>query len=136
MKIDCISDLHGWYPQLVGGDLLIIAGDLTARHTEKEFYEFSEWAGSQDYDNIIVIAGNHDAWLEKASKEKIKDWSDFGSFTYLCDSGVEMVTQGNRLKIWGSPWSPLFKEVNPKCMAFMKEDRDLFDQWEMIPAGS
>jgi len=28
MIIDCISDLHGYYPELEGGDLLIIAGDL------------------------------------------------------------------------------------------------------------
>lgn len=28
MIIDCISDLHGEYPILEGGDLLIVAGDL------------------------------------------------------------------------------------------------------------
>jgi hypothetical protein len=31
MIIDCIADLHGHYPKLDGGDLLIICGDLTAR---------------------------------------------------------------------------------------------------------
>ncbi len=27
MIIDCISDLHGFYPELLGGDLLIVGGD-------------------------------------------------------------------------------------------------------------
>lgn len=36
MIIDCISDLHGQYPQLEGGDLLIVAGDLTARDKPKD----------------------------------------------------------------------------------------------------
>ena len=31
MIIDCISDLHGAYPHLEGGDLLIVGGDLTSR---------------------------------------------------------------------------------------------------------
>ncbi len=35
MIIDCISDLHGFKPNLNGGDLLIIGGDLTARDNTK-----------------------------------------------------------------------------------------------------
>jgi len=31
MEITCVSDLHGYYPELPGGDLLIVAGDLIAR---------------------------------------------------------------------------------------------------------
>ena len=41
MIIDCLSDLHGHYPSLDGGDLLIVAGDLTARDKLEEHYEFS-----------------------------------------------------------------------------------------------
>jgi hypothetical protein len=36
MDVTCISDLHGYLPKLEGGDLLIIAGDMTARDTEEE----------------------------------------------------------------------------------------------------
>ncbi len=39
MIIDCISDLHGYYPKLEGGDLLIVAGDLTARVGKDMVYD-------------------------------------------------------------------------------------------------
>lgn len=49
MIIDCIADLHGHYPKLEGGDLLIVAGDLTARDTLDEHINFSQWLEKQYY---------------------------------------------------------------------------------------
>ena len=40
ISITCISDLHGFQPSLPGGDLLLIAGDLTARNTFDEYERF------------------------------------------------------------------------------------------------
>jgi 3',5'-cyclic AMP phosphodiesterase CpdA len=65
MKIDCISDLHGFQPKLEGGDLLIVAGDLTARDTVEEYITFNSWLSDQNYDRKIIIAGNHDGKIEK-----------------------------------------------------------------------
>ena len=65
MIIDCISDLHGHYPPLEGGDLLIVAGDLTAHDTAAEVTTFVEWAYVQDYRKIILIGGNHDNILQQ-----------------------------------------------------------------------
>lgn len=131
MKIDCISDLHGNYPILAGGDLLIIAGDLTSRHTKHEFYQFSDWVKNQNYTDVIVIAGNHDEWLQNLSDIEITDWCQSGEFQYLMDSGIQLE---NGLKIWGSPWTTRFKGMNPRCAAFTEPNtKDLKEHWDKIP---
>ena len=65
MIIDCISDLHGHFPDLRGGDLLLIAGDLTARDIEPEYFKFFDWLDEQKYRKKILIAGNHDMEIQR-----------------------------------------------------------------------
>jgi Icc-related predicted phosphoesterase len=136
MIIDCLSDIHGFYPKLEGGDLLIIAGDLTARHTDKEWHEFATWMDRQDYKKIIFIAGNHDTMIERWDKEQdaegykgpVSDAND--RIEYLCDSGTEF----EALKIWGSPWSLTFPGMNPECKAFTVDtEEELGEKWALIP---
>ncbi len=68
MIIDCIADLHGFYPSdLPGGDLLIIAGDLTATDTQKQHLEFVDWLYKQKYEKKVWIAGNHDNFLQNTN---------------------------------------------------------------------
>lgn len=129
MIIDCISDLHGHYPKLQGGDLLIIAGDWTRSDTVTELFHFFDWVHEQDYRKKIVIAGNHD---NAAQNEDYKGPRGIvsKSFTYLCDSGTEF----EGLKIWGSPWTKAFPGMNPKCKAFtLNTDEELHQKWSMIP---
>ncbi len=106
MIIDCIADLHGHFPKLEGGDLLIVAGDLTARHTPQEFDKFNDWLFNQDYNFKVVIAGNHDTLLQdypyrihweidNYDFRKTPNSRPFGgrlssANVYLCDSGTEM----------------------------------------------
>jgi len=135
MIIDCISDLHGFYPKLKGGDLLIIAGDLTSRDTCQDYEEFDSWLQKQSYKKKIVIGGNHDNFMEQGCKFPFSDydadareekpWAD-----YLCDSGTEF----EGLKIWGSPWTRTFKGMNPKCKAFTFDtQKELSTKWKLIP---
>jgi len=126
MIIDCIADLHGHFPKLKGGDLLIIAGDLTASDDPLQFIRFLNWLDKQKYKKKIFIAGNHDMTLEKngCPTNTLPPNTE-----YLCDSGTEY----EGLKIWGSPWTPTFTGVNPRCTAFMKHDDALFDEWQKIP---
>jgi len=132
MIIDCISDLHGFFPELEGGDLLIIAGDMTARGTAKEYMDFFAWFKWQDYRKKIFIGGNHDSFFQQCiptSEAKMMGVHDDDHFDYLFDSGTEF----EGLKIWGSPWSLWFKGVNPKCTAFMGSEDDLEKKFALIP---
>lgn len=123
--IDCISDLHGYYPELDGGDLLIIGGDLTKRDSILEYKQFFRWVKDQDYVKKIFIAGNHDNNLNKFfdNPEESKEME------YLMDS----VTEFEGLKIWGSPWSLLFKGINPFCKAFTGTEAELARKFDQIP---
>lgn len=123
MIIDCISDLHGFQPKLDGGDLLIIAGDLTARDKASQMMIFCAWASRQRYRKIIVVAGNHDGCLKLNQECGIID--DGGHFQYLQDSGCEF----EGLKIWGSPWTPTFGDWH-----FMKDrGAQIKEKWDLIP---
>lgn len=117
MIIDCVSDLHGHLPSLDGGDLLIVAGDLTASNKLDQYEKFFEWLHRQNYKKKVFICGNHDG----LSMSQF-DWFDA---EYLQDSG----TTFEGLKIWGSPWTPAFMRWH-----FMKHTRaELKEVWDKIP---
>jgi Icc-related predicted phosphoesterase len=126
MIIDCIADTHGFFPKLEGGDLLIVAGDLTARDTPKEHLEFVAWLRLQPYEMRIFIGGNHDNALEKYAIHGAS-----GDFCYyLCDSGMEF----NGFKIYGSPWIKTFPGMNPHCKAFTVDtEEELAEKFAKIP---
>jgi Icc-related predicted phosphoesterase len=126
MIIDCISDLHGHYPKLEGGDLLIIAGDLTARDLPNERYMFLQWLAEQNYRKKVWIAGNHDNSLVGMKFNPTRP----DAAEYLCDFGTEF----EGLRIWGSPWSLYFNEMNPKCKAFVVDtEEELDSKFSLIP---
>lgn len=132
MIIDCISDLHGYYPELEGGDLLIVAGDLTSSHTEKEHFQFNEWLENQKYKKIILISGNHDTWIEQNECAGFADF-DGQKVEHICDSGTEF----KGLKIWGSPWTKTFEGMNPHCKAFTCETEDqMYAKFVQIPSDT
>lgn len=121
MIIDCISDLHGCKPVLQGGDLLIVAGDLTARDTTSQFIDFYDWLDDQKYKFKIYIGGNHDGILFC----KPHEGSRLGNIQYLCDSECEF----EGYKIWGSPWTPTFYDWH-----FMKDrGAPIREKWDLIP---
>lgn len=165
MIIDCIADLHGFYPKLDGGDLLIVAGDLTARDTEKENSQFFDWLYQQNYTGIVFIAGNHDNVIEKdpyffnrSNPKRIEELTRNAAVKvqYLCDSGTEfeyeiqvdhpcsndrisidvLCYEKRKLKIWGSPWTKTFEGMNPHCKAFTCDtEEELEEKWKKIPYG-
>lgn len=140
MKIDCISDLHGYEPNLTGGDLLLLCGDYTKANTLPQWAQFFRWLKYQDYRKKILIAGNHDGFFQTAysdveeppdeDKDLLEDAELEAEFEYLCDSGTEF----EGLKIWGSPWSVWLHGIHPKCKSFMDSESKLQKKFEAIPA--
>lgn len=141
MIIDCIGCLYGAMPKLKGGDLLIVAGNLTAGHTAREFKEFFDWLIAQDYNHKIVIGGNHDSYLQKMvicgeiSKDLGKQYDDDDNFIgygyyYLCDSSVTI----DGYKIYGTPWTRTFEGINTNCLAFTVDGEEMLsNKWEFFP---
>lgn len=154
MIIDCISDLHGEFPQLEGGDLLIVGGDWCFNDSENNLRQFEGWLlsnGSAKYNKTVVIAGNHDNAACEFKKYGLTPYlQELPSITYLCDSGTtvehleyicdsvlgpeEPIYIKKRLKIWGSPWTKTFPGINPHCCAFTVDtDEELAQKWALIP---
>jgi len=132
MRITVTSDLHGYFPETSGGDLLIIAGDLTSDHSIHSFIEFLDWINSQEYKKKIFIGGNHDTFLTTMDISKVKGMFEMmqsDGIIYLNDSGLTF----EGLKIWGSPWSLWFYGINPYCKAFTGSESDLNKKYELIP---
>lgn len=125
MDIDCIADLHGHFPKLQGGDLLIVAGDLTTGDPA-ELVSFSEWIVRQDYQKIVVIAGNHDPFMIGLEQDCFTE----PHISYLCDAETEF----GGYKIWGSPFSILVEGLGPEAAAFMLPEKKLAKKWSLIPA--
>jgi Icc-related predicted phosphoesterase len=129
MDITLISDLHGYYPKLHGGDLLIVAGDLTACDLGMQYAQFRNWLCNQEYTKKIVITGNHDNLIANGR------WNidPPEGFEYLCDSGTEF----EGLKIYGSPWTKTFPNMNSKCKAFTVDtEEELYNKFVQIPADT
>jgi Icc-related predicted phosphoesterase len=132
MIIDCISDLHVYFPKMKGGDLLIIAGDLTAKGSLQEYLNFFDWLKIQDYRKKILIGGNHDGLLRtQQTFVKTYLYSKDKQCEYLIDSEIEF----EKTRIWGHPWVPLLKNANKNCRNFMLGNVNSEIKAECIPEG-
>lgn len=111
--------MHGAFPLLEGGDLLIITGDITQNDTPEQWSVFYQWLDNQNYEKKIFIAGNHDNLLNKEVFHE----------NYLCNSGTEF----HGLNIWGTPHSLNFLGINPHCKAFTGYEIELEQHYMKIP---
>jgi Icc-related predicted phosphoesterase len=131
VKIVCISDTHGYLPDsLPYGDVLVHAGDATARGTEKEHWDFVRWMNRQPHPTKLFVAGNHCLFLESCYKyyfENVME-ENIGESIYLRDSSVSVEGKS----FWGTPWTPEFFD-----WAFMyKTPNEGHEHFSKIPVGT
>ncbi|EER26314.1 hypothetical protein D8B26_003325 [Coccidioides posadasii str. Silveira] len=128
----CVSDTHGYSTadaafKLPKGDVLIHAGDITNRGTEKELDKSLKWIMEADFEAKIIIAGNHDtlldpnlsqnqklSWEEKPWRrlQGLTEYTFASQFIYLNHEAKEIRLRSphgpkTRFKVFGSPYSPI-----------------------------
>ena len=101
-RITLISDTHTKHEglRLPGGDILIHAGDIMNSGRDiKDVKRFLTWFESQDYKNLIFIAGNHDRMFQTHKDAVSELLEQYPSITYLQDESVTI----NGINIYCSP---------------------------------
>lgn len=113
MRIVCISDTHMRHGiEIPHGDILLHAGDATFRGYQHEVEEFAEWYIGQPHTHKVFVAGNHDTSFEDIGAEA-RSWlrsydTESNYIIYLQDDSVELEVDGEKVKVYGSPWQPEF----------------------------
>ncbi len=128
MKAVIISDTHsqGKLSKILSGlsaDVLIHAGDFTARGTITDVIDFNEQLGEvkDRFTHILLNAGNHDRIVQQQpelSKQRLTNGK------LLIDEAV--IIEGK--KFYFSPWTPEFCN-----WAFMYKPEDAERTWARIP---
>ncbi|EPE24184.1 Metallo-dependent phosphatase [Glarea lozoyensis ATCC 20868] len=131
IRLTCISDTHTNTISVEPGDVLIHAGDLTNQGTVAEIQAQIDWLASLPHKAKIVIAGNHDSYLDVRSRRaedagKKLDWK---GIRYLENESltVEFKAQGRKLEFWGGPEIPA---CGGKDFAFQYPRTSSPSQWE------
>ena len=128
MRLISISDTHNQHHniEIPKGDILIHCGDFTEGGTKQEIENFLRWFSKQPHKHKILIAGNHDFFLEKYA-------TDIGNIFpsdihYLKDSGITI----ENFKIWGSPYTP----GNGNWAFNLERGRSIRKKWNLIPQNT
>jgi Icc-related predicted phosphoesterase len=124
MKLVIIADTHKEYHtlKLPKGDILIHAGDIDLYRYDNEFDHFNQWLKEQDFEEKIVVAGNHDGYLEDKGWKWI---TEHLNATYLENQPYYY----KDIIFYGSPITPSFGN-----WSFMRNrGKEIKRYWNMIP---
>ena len=136
MRVCAISDLHGFLPEIEPCDLLLICGDIkplciqsNMPASEKWLDEvFIPWIDNQPIDQAILIAGNHDHYMERCNK-KASLILNTKKLTYLRNESTTYVSNyGESVTIFGTPYCKIFGN-----WAFMRSPDTLKEKYSAIP---
>jgi len=139
-RITFVADTHCKHKQITndlpGGDLIIHAGDVSSMGYFHEIRNFCDWYSKLNYNTKIFIAGNHDFGFQDSPKSVVKLVKSYQNINYLQDDllllGEEYDNYEDKIKVWGSPWSPRF--LNWAFNADRGED--IKQYWDKIPMNT
>ncbi|KAG2058215.1 hypothetical protein BDR06DRAFT_1018458 [Suillus hirtellus] len=84
----------------------VFSRDLTHSGTPRELQVTFDWLVSLPHEHKIVIAGNHDAYLQTIEgRSWVHTWRDRG-IIYLEDEAHTIQVRGRAFNIFGSPFTP------------------------------
>ena len=156
LKIVAISDIHGMLPELPECDVVCCAGDISPLEYQSDqtqmlgwFYlVFLPWVESLPCKKFIIVAGNHDFFLQNIHRRLIDESDGYRRYTwrsasdvmkkllpgnlrgkynklvYLCDSSYEY--EGHRF--YGTPWIGDLSN-----WAFYQDNDTLMQKYKNIP---
>lgn len=144
MRFVCISDTHCQHMainfNLPEADGIIFAGDFANNGELHDCAKGLHWLNALPYKYRIVIAGNHDVFMDKNHPRAILSGSNQSmldstlpvseGFHYLQNSGVEI----EGVKIWGSPYTPNFYEW--RWGFNLGRGAPLRQNWDQIPSDT
>ncbi|KAI0363463.1 Metallo-dependent phosphatase [Pilatotrama ljubarskyi] len=134
IRIVCVADthnLHARLPRLPPGDILIHAGDLTDRGTEKELRGALNWLRATRYKHKVFIAGNHDRILHKKN-EREQILASYPDLIYLQDSLTTLRIRDRDFTIYGTPRMPYY---SPKDRFSFTDDEAAREWTARIPGN-
>ena len=143
MKVTLISDTHSKHKQLdadlPGGELLIHAGDfMNSGYGAYEAEDFFIWFDKiNNYDTKVLIAGNHDRWMQDRSDDAQDILTVYKTIEYLQDADLTLYYDGHNgdlpednVRIYGSPWQPEFCDW---AFNLPRNGEEIKAKWDAIP---
>jgi Icc-related predicted phosphoesterase len=129
------------------GDILIHAGDISNRGSQRDVNDFMDWFMNLKYDTKIFISGNHDFCFERVNEPHHVgdyDWLHHlmstenlsqSDVTYLEDNfiTIESPEFSRPIKIYGTPWQPEFYNW---AFNLPRMGQELYEKWNNIPTDT
>jgi Icc-related predicted phosphoesterase len=129
INITCISDTHTKHRELKiePCDILLYAGDaMSCGYKREELTDFLSWFEAQPARYKVMIAGNHDRYVENFPQD-FKEMMHSFDVIYLEDSYINI----EGFKVYGTPHSKIFYN-----WAFNRNEDQLEDLFDKIPVDT
>lgn len=135
MKFIATSDIHGDLPKIPECDAVLICGDISPVLIQRNMTSmtdwmttvFNHWVNGLPCDKVFLIGGNHDFWMEQATKD---DWNQLSS--YVAKKLIVLENEQydyNGITIYGTPECKWISNA----WAYMNDNEELTYKYSKIP---